>query len=44
MSSLEDTLRKTARPEDLPLTEKLYGDMAALRRTATFVRGSGVSI
>ena len=27
---LQDILRKTTWPEDLPLTEKLYGDLAAL--------------
>ena len=31
-------------PEDMPLKEKLYGDLAALRRTAAFVRGAGVSV
>ena len=30
--------------KDLPLVEKLYGDLAALRRMAAFVRGAGVSI
>ena len=28
--------------EDLAITEKLYGDLAALRRTAAFARGAGV--
>ena len=41
---LQDTPRKTTWPEDLPLTEKLYGDLTALRRTAAFVRGAGVSV
>ena len=41
---LQDTLRKTAWPEDLPLTEKLYGDPASLRRTASCPRGASVSV
>ena len=41
---LLDTLRKTTRSEGLPLTAKLYGDLAALRSTASFVRGAGFSV
>ena len=41
---LQDTLRKNVWPEDLALTEQLYGDLAALRRTATFVRGTNISV
>ena len=40
----QNTLRKTTWAEDLPLAEKLYGDLAALRRIAAFVRGAGVSV
>ena len=35
---LQDTLRKIAWPEDLPLMEKLYGDLAAPRSMVAFVR------
>ena len=34
---LQETLRKTTCPEDPPLTEKLYGDLAALGRTAALI-------
>ena len=42
--SLQDTLQKIARPEDLPWIEKLYGDLAALRRTTASERGASLSI
>ena len=41
---LQDTLQKIARPEDLPWIEKLYGDLAALRRTTASERGASLSI
>ena len=31
-------------PEGRPLREKLYGDLAELKRTAAFVRATGVDI
>ena len=43
--SLQDTLRKNVWPEDLALTEQLYGDLESLRRTAALtVRETGVSV
>ena len=37
-------LRQETWPEDPPLRDRLYGNLAALRRTAAYVRGTGVSI
>ena len=37
-------LRLAAGPEETPLREKLYGDIAALKKTASFVRAAGVNI
>ena len=37
---LQNTLKKTAWPVDLPLTEKLYGELAPLRRAA--LRGAAL--
>ena len=31
-------------PQETPLREKLYGDLAALKKTASFVRAAGVDI
>ena len=31
------------RPEPIPLTDKLYGNLEELRRTATFVMAKGIS-
>ena len=41
---LQDTLRKIAWPKDLPLMEKLYGDLAAPRSMVAFVKEVGVSV
>ena len=41
---LQDILPKTTWPDDLPLTEELYGDLVALGSTAAFVRRAGVSV
>ena len=41
---LHDVLRQEAWPEDPPLRDRLYGILAALRRTAAYVRGTGVAI
>ena len=39
---LQDIPRLAAWPEERPLREKLYGDLAVLRKTASFVRATGV--
>ena len=36
--------RLAAWPEETPLREKLYGDLVALKKTASFVRAAGVDI
>ena len=36
--------RLAAWPDETPLREKLYGDLAALRKTASFVRAPGVDV
>ena len=41
---LQDDARQEEWPEPIPLKEKLYGDLEALRRTASFVRATGVSV
>ena len=41
---LHDALRQATWPTVTTLTEKLYGDLASLRRTAAFVRETGVTI
>ena len=41
---LRDILRLAAWSEETPLMEKLYGDLVALRKTASFVRATGVDV
>ena len=41
---LQDGPRRATWPQPAPLRDKLYGDLEALRRTATFVRATGVPI
>ena len=41
---LQDALRKTTWPEGEALRERLYGDLAAQKRTAAFVRQTGVPV
>ena len=41
---LHDVVRQEAWPEDPPLRDRLYGNPAALQRTAAYVRGTGVFI
>ena len=42
---LQDAWRCTAWPEETPPKEKLYGDLAALKRTvAAFMRATGVDV
>ena len=41
---LHDVLRSSTWPEGETLSEKLHGGLAALERTATFVRQTGVPI
>ena len=41
---LQDALRCTTWPDETPLKEMFYGDLAALKRTAAFVRATGVDV
>ena len=41
---LQDIPRLVAWPEENPLRKKLYGDLVALRKTASFVRATGVDV
>ena len=41
---LHDALRRDVWPEPIPLTDKLYGNLEELRRTAAFVRATGISV
>ena len=41
---LQRALRCTTWPDETPLKEKLHGDLAALKRTAAFLRASGVDV
>ena len=41
---LHDAVRRDMWPEPIRLRDKLYGNLAELRRTATFVRAAGFSI
>ena len=41
---LQDIPRLAAWPEETPLREKLYDDLAALKKTASFVQTIGVDI
>ena len=41
---VHDVITQKAWPEDTPLRDKLYGDLAALQRTAAFVRATGVPV
>ena len=41
---LQDIPRLAAWPEETHLREKLYGDLVALRKTASFVRATGVDV
>ena len=43
-SPLQDMPSLAAWPEETPLREKLYGDLVALRKTASFVRATGVDV
>ena len=41
---LQDIPRLAAWPEETPLREKLYGDLAVLKKTASIVRATGVDV
>ena len=41
---LQDILRLAVWPEETPLREKLYGDLAALKKMASLVGATGVDI
>ena len=41
---LHDALRRDMWPEPMPLRDKLYGSMEELRKTAAFVRVTGISV
>ena len=41
---LHDALRRDMWPEPKPLRDKLYGNLGELRRIATFVRATGISV
>ena len=41
---LHDTLKRNKWPEPTLLRDKLYGNLEELRRTAAFVRATGISI
>ena len=41
---LHDAMRRDTWPEPTLLRDKLYGNMEELRRTAAFVRATGISI
>ena len=41
---LHDALRRDMWPEPVPLRDNLYGNLKELRRTAAFVRATGISV
>ncbi|KAK7100293.1 hypothetical protein V1264_023271 [Littorina saxatilis] len=41
---LQEERRSTAWPDETPLQKKLLGDLAALKKTAAFVRATGVDV
>ena len=41
---LYDALRRDLWPEPIPLWDKLYSYLEELRRTAAFVRATGISV
>ena len=41
---LHDAMRRDTWPEPTLLRDKLYGNLEELRRTAAFVRATGISI
>ena len=41
---LDDALRRDMWPELKPLRDKLYGSLEELKRTAAFVRATGISV
>ena len=41
---LHDALRRGMWPEPKPLMDKLYGNLEEIRRTAAFVRATGISV
>ena len=41
---LRDVLKRDMWPEPMLLREKLYGSLEELRKTAAFVRATGISI
>ena len=41
---LHDALKWDMWPEPKPLRDKLYDNLEELRRTATFVRATGISV
>ena len=41
---LHDAMRRDVWPEPTPLRDKLYSNLEELRRTAAFVRATGISI
>ena len=41
---LHAALRRDMWPEPMPLRDKLYGSMEELRKTAAFVRATGISV
>ena len=41
---LHDGLRGDTWPENRPLREKLYADLVELKRTAAFVRATGMDV
>ena len=41
---LHDALRRDMWPEPIPLRDKLYDNLEELRRTAAFVRATGISV
>ena len=41
---LHDALRRDMWPEPIPPRDKLYGNLEELRRTAAFVKATGISV
>ena len=41
---LHDALRRDMWPNPIPLRDKLYDNLEELRRTAAFVRATGISV
>ena len=41
---LNDAMRRDTWPDPTPLRDKLYGNLEELRKTAAFVRTTGISI